>query len=65
MSNDKDALPGQCLLIIAVALDELRATEAEMDIAKIRVKIASVENTLNELLEIARGVASTEGRLSL
>jgi hypothetical protein len=65
MSEGKDALAGQCLLIIPVALNELRATEAETDIAKIRVKIASVENTLKELLDVARNSANDNHRLGL
>ena len=50
MDDAEKALPGQCILMLAVALDELRATEAEPDLAKVRIKIASVENTLKELL---------------
>jgi len=49
----KDALPGQVMLMIAVALEELKASEAETDIAKIRVVISSVEATLAELHSIA------------
>ena len=60
MSEARDALPGQCILMLAVALDELRATEAEPDLAKVRLAIASVENTLKELFEIAKG-ALTRG----
>ena len=56
MDELNNALPGQCILMLAVALDELRATEAEPDLAKVRVKIASVEHTLTELLEIAKQV---------
>ena len=54
MDERKEALPAQCILILAVALEELHATEAEPVLAKVRRKIASVENTLNELLEIAK-----------
>ena len=54
MDERKLALPGQCRLMLAVALDELTATEAEPDLAKVRIAIASVKNTLNELNEIAR-----------
>ena len=43
-------------LIPAVVLEELKATEAEPDLAKVRVKIASVENTLKELLLFAKAV---------
>ena len=43
-----------------VALDELRATEAEPDLAKVRLKIASVENTLKELLELANKAKTTK-----
>ena len=48
MDDAKNALPGQCILMLAVALDELRATEAEPDLAKVRIRIASVENTLKD-----------------
>ena len=41
MSEARDALPGQCILMLAVALDELRATEAKPDLAKVRLAIAS------------------------
>jgi hypothetical protein len=63
MSDAENALPGQCILMLAVALDELRATEAEPDLAKVRIKIASVENTLKELLELAKAVAQPQPRL--
>ena len=65
MSEARDSLPGQCILMLAVALDELRATEAEPDLAKVRLAIASVENTLKELLEIAKGADKREPRLDL
>ena len=39
MDDPEKALPGQCILMLAVALDELRATEAEPDLAKVRIKI--------------------------
>jgi hypothetical protein len=42
--------PGRCILMLAVALDELKATEG----AKVRIAIASVENTLQELLDLAQ-----------
>ena len=53
MGEKHKALPGQCILMLAVALDELRATEGEPDLAKVRIAIASVENTLQELLALA------------
>jgi hypothetical protein len=54
MNEKKNALPGQCILMLAVALDELKATEGEPDLAKVRIAIASVEKTLQELLELAQ-----------
>jgi len=63
MDDAEKALPGQCILMLAVALDELRATEAEPDLAKVRIKIASVENTLKELLELAKAVAQPRPKL--
>ena len=59
MGEKQKALPGQCILMLAVALDELRATEGEPDLAKVRIAIASVENTLQELLALAHD-AETE-----
>ena len=63
MNDAEKALPGQCILMLALALDELRATEAEPDLAKVRIKIASVENTLQELLELAKAVAQPRLKL--
>lgn len=63
MDEKTEALAGQCILMLAVALDELKATEAEPDLAKVRAKIASVETTLKELLELAK--AAAESRLGL
>lgn len=57
MDEKKEALPGQCILMLAVALDELGLLEAEPDLAKVRIGVASVEKTLKELLEIARKAA--------
>jgi hypothetical protein len=54
MDERKEALPGQCILMLAVALDELTMAEAEPDLAKVRIAIASVKDTLNELNEVAR-----------
>ena len=65
MDQNKEALPGQCILMLAAALDELSATEAETDLGKVRARIASVEHTLNELLEIARRAAGNTDRLGL
>lgn len=56
----QDAIASQCVLMLTVALDELRATEAEPDLAKVRLKIASVENTLKELLELANKAKTTK-----
>ncbi len=39
--------------MVSVALNELRLVEAEPDLAKVRIAVASVENTLKELLDIA------------
>ena len=57
MDEKKEALPGQCILMLAIALDELRMTEGEPKLGKVRLAIASVENTLKELLEIAKRAA--------
>ena len=43
--------------MLSVALDELRTVEAEPDLARVRIAVASVENTLKELLEIAKRAA--------
>ena len=56
MSEEKEALPGQAILMLSVALDELRTVEAEPDLARVRIAVASVENTLKELLEKAGGL---------
>jgi hypothetical protein len=57
MSEKKEALPGQAILMLSVALEELRAVEAVSDLAKVRTAVAGVENTLKELLEIAKRAA--------
>lgn len=54
MSEAKEALPGQAILMLSVALDELRLVEGEPDLAKVRIAVLSVERTLKELLEIAK-----------
>ena len=64
-ADAKDAIASQCVLMLTVALDELRATEAEADLAKVRIKIASVENTLKELLELANKATKPQRRLGL
>ena len=64
MDASKETLPAQCILMLGVALEELRATEAEPDLARVRLRIASVENTLKELLEIAKGAGDGD-RLGL
>jgi hypothetical protein len=65
MDQNKEALPGQCILMLAAALNELNATEAEPDLGKVRIRITSVENTLNELLELAKKAAGNTDRLGL
>jgi hypothetical protein len=54
MSEGKEALPGQAILMLSVALDELRLVEGEPDLAKVRIAVLSVERTLKELLDIAK-----------
>jgi hypothetical protein len=58
MSNEQVAFPGQAILMLSVALDELRLVEAEADLAKVRIAVASVEDTLKELLALAKKAAS-------
>jgi hypothetical protein len=58
MSNEQVAFPGQAILMLSVALDELRLVEAEPDLAKVRIAVASVEDTLKELLALAKKAAS-------
>jgi hypothetical protein len=53
MRDEQDPFPGQVILMVSVALDELRATEAECDLARVRMRIVSVEGTLKELLALA------------
>ena len=65
VNESKEALPGQCILMLAVALDELRSTEAETDLEKVRRRIASVESNLKALLEVAKQAAGDSGRLGL
>jgi len=57
MSEHTEALPGQAILMLSVRLNELRTDEAEPDLAKVRIAVASVENTLKELLEITKRAA--------
>ena len=57
MTEEKEALPGQVILMVSVALDELRLVEGEPDLAKVRIAVLSVENTLKELLGIAKRAA--------
>jgi hypothetical protein len=64
MSKEQQALPGQAILMLSVALDELRLVEGEPDIAKVRIAVLSVESTLQELLEIAKQAAG-QPRLGL
>jgi hypothetical protein len=51
--NSKDAFPAQVLMMVAVALEELRRSEAETDLVRIRSLIMNVESTLIELHELA------------
>ena len=57
MSNEH-AFPDQAILMLSVALDELRLVEAEPDLAKVRIAVASVEDTLKELLALAKKAAN-------
>jgi hypothetical protein len=57
MTEEKEALPGQVILMVSVALDEFRLVEGEPDLAKVRIAVLSVENTLKELLGIAKRAA--------
>ena len=57
MANEQALFPGQAILMLSVALDELRLVEAEPDLAKVRTAVASVENTLKELLALAKKAA--------
>ena len=43
--------------MLSVALDDFRTVEAEPDLARVRIAVASVENTMKELLEIAKRAA--------
>jgi hypothetical protein len=47
-------LAAQVILMVGVALDELAMVEAEPDLAKTRMAIASVRSTLRELLKAAQ-----------
>ena len=55
---NEHAFPGQAILMLSVALDELRLVEAEPDLAKVRIAVASVEDTLKELLALAKKAAN-------
>jgi hypothetical protein len=44
MPNEQGVFPGQAILMLSVALDELRLVEAEPDLAKVRIAVASVED---------------------
>ena len=54
---DEDGFPVQAVLMLTVALEELRSMEAETELGRIRTRIAAVEATLTELLEIAKKTA--------
>jgi hypothetical protein len=62
--NEKEEFPGQAILMLSVALEDLEAIEAEPDLGKVRLRIAAVENTLKELLTLAKK-AGGEPRLGL
>jgi hypothetical protein len=62
--NEKEEFPGQAILMLSVALEDLEAIEAEPDLGKVRLRIAAVENTLKELLALAKK-AGGEPRLGL
>lgn len=47
-------LAAKVVLMVGVALDELTMVEAEPDLAKTRIAMASVRSTLRELLEAAK-----------
>lgn len=64
MADKQAAFPGQAILMLSVALDELQATEAEPDLGKVRARIAGVESTLKELFVLAEK-AGGEPRLGL
>lgn len=49
-TDDKAGFAGQAVLMLRVALNEIATIEAEPDIAKVRIGIASVKSTLKELL---------------
>ena len=49
-----DDLASKIILMVGVALDELAMVEAEPDLAKTRIAIASVRRTLKELLTVAQ-----------
>jgi hypothetical protein len=58
MAEQQAAFPAQTILMLSVALDELRSVEAEPDLAKVRIAVASVEDTLEELLALAKKAAA-------
>jgi hypothetical protein len=58
MSEERDAFPAQAVLMLSVALDELRTVEGEPDLAKVRIPVSSVEGTPKELLGLAKKAAS-------
>jgi hypothetical protein len=43
--------------MLTVALDELRLEDGDSDLAKVRITVASVEDTLKELLALAKRAA--------
>jgi hypothetical protein len=63
-TNDNEPFPGQAVLMLSVALEDLQAIEAEPDLSKVRARILGVESTLKELLELAKK-ATKPSRLGL
>lgn len=57
MAKEQASFPDQAILMLSVALDELRLVEAEPDLAKVRIAVASVEDTLKELFALAKKAA--------
>lgn len=55
----KDKLPDQALMLLAVAMNELRSIEAETDLVKVRKRLITLEDALTELHDCA--VKANEG----
>ena len=50
----QSSLSAKAVLMLGVALDGLAMIEAESDLSKVRQGVASVQSTLQELLELAK-----------